>query len=79
MIMLLKNPNTLNYPILSWNIAKFFQIVFRYFKHLDRLYFSFHFAQENMKNTTLKSKMLKAKLQRSSVLPKSKSVFHKNS
>jgi hypothetical protein len=35
--MLLKNSNTLNYPILFWNIAKFFEIVFRYFKHLDRL------------------------------------------
>ena len=35
--MLLKNSNTLNYPILFWNIAKFFQIVFRYLKHLDRL------------------------------------------
>ena len=35
--MLLKKPNTLNYPILFWNIVKFFQIVFRYFKHLDRL------------------------------------------
>ena len=35
--MLLKKPNTLNYPILFWNIAKFFQIVFRYLKHLDRL------------------------------------------
>ena len=36
--MLLKKPNTLNYPILFWNIAKFFQIVFRYLKHLDRLF-----------------------------------------
>ena len=36
-IMLLKKPNTLNYPILFLNIAKFFQIVFRYLKHLDRL------------------------------------------
>ena len=35
--MLLKKPNTLNYPIVFWNIAKFFQIVFRYLKHLDRL------------------------------------------
>jgi hypothetical protein len=35
--MLLKKPKTLNYPILFWNIAKFFQIVFRYLKHLDRL------------------------------------------
>ena len=35
--MLWKKPNTLNYPILFWNIAKFFQIVFRYLKHLDRL------------------------------------------
>ena len=33
----MKKPNTLNYPILFWNIAKFFQIVFRYLKHLDRL------------------------------------------
>ena len=36
-----KKPNTLNYPIIFWNIAKNFQIVFRYFKHLDRLYLSF--------------------------------------
>ena len=36
--MLLKKPNTLNYPIVFWNIAKFFQIVFRYLKHLDRLF-----------------------------------------
>ena len=35
--MLLKKPNTMNYPIVFWNIAKFFQIVFRYLKHLDRL------------------------------------------
>ena len=35
--MLLKKTNTLNYPILFWNIAKFFQIVFRYLQHLDRL------------------------------------------
>ena len=36
-----KKTNTLNYPILFWNIAKFFQIVFRYFKHLDRLFVFF--------------------------------------
>ena len=39
--MLLKKPNTLSYPILFWNIAKFFQIVFRYLKHLDRLFVFF--------------------------------------
>ena len=29
-----KNPNTLNYRILFWDLAKFFQILFRYLKHL---------------------------------------------
>ena len=68
--MLLKKPNTLNYPILFWNIAKFFQIVFRYLKHLDRL------IESNSKLTAFPVKMPHYKRQKSSISPQGLILGH---